>query len=62
MKNPLTSIIGVNEASLLWGYSPGYIKNLCAKGKIKAKKIGNTWIIDRKQSITTIKNPNTRIQ
>lgn len=45
----LENIIGVEEAAKLWGLSPGYIKNLCAEGKIKAKKIGKTWIIDKNQ-------------
>lgn len=42
-------VMGVDEASELWELSPGYIKNLCAKGKIKSKKIGKTWIIDKEQ-------------
>lgn len=45
----LDNIIGVEEASKLWNLSPGYIKNLCAEGKIKSKKIGKTWIIDKTQ-------------
>jgi excisionase family DNA binding protein len=45
----LENVIGVDEASKLWGLSPGYIKNLCAEGKIIAKKIGNTWVIDKDQ-------------
>lgn len=45
----LENIIGVEEAAKLWNLSPGYIKNLCAEGKIKAKKIGKTWIIDKRQ-------------
>lgn len=48
----LTQIMGVKEAGIKWGLSEGYIKNLCAEGKIKAVKIGKTWIIDRNQ-----KNP-----
>ncbi|PEV02228.1 DNA-binding protein [Bacillus thuringiensis] len=44
----LSYIIGVNEASLITGLSTGYIKNLCAEGKIPAKKIGKTWIIDKR--------------
>lgn len=51
----LENIIGVEEASQLWGLSPGYIKNLCAEGRLKAKKIGKTWIIDKNQ-------PNPRIK
>lgn len=50
----LENCIGVDEASALWGLSPGTIKNYCAAGKIVSKKIGNTWIIDRNQE-----NPKT---
>ena len=46
----LKNIIGVDEASKLWGLSPGYIKNLAAEGKIEAKKIGKTWVIDKTQT------------
>jgi hypothetical protein len=47
--NVLENIIGVKEASELWGLDASYIKNLCAQGKVKAKKIGNTWVIDKRQ-------------
>lgn len=39
--------IGVNDAAILLNVSPGHIKNLCAEGKILAKKIGKTWVINR---------------
>jgi hypothetical protein len=42
-------VMGVDEASQIWELSAGYIKNLCAEGKIKSKKIGKTWIIDKFQ-------------
>lgn len=45
----LDKIMGVEEASQLWGLSSGYIKNLCAAGKIEARKIGKTWIILKEQ-------------
>lgn len=45
----IDSVMGVEEASVLWNLSAGYIKNLCAEGKIKAKKIGKTWIIEKHQ-------------
>jgi hypothetical protein len=45
----LENVIGVKEASLLWGLEPSYIKNLCAEGKVISKKIGNTWVIDKNQ-------------
>ena len=50
MKNVLEKIMGVDEASKLWGLSSGYIKNLCASGKIASKKIGKTWVILKDQS------------
>jgi excisionase family DNA binding protein len=43
----LDNIIGVEEASKLLKLSPGYIKNLCAAGKLPAKKIGKTWVLDK---------------
>lgn len=43
------TIMGVDEAAKVWGLSAGYIKNLCAAGKVEALKIGKTWVIDRKQ-------------
>jgi hypothetical protein len=45
----LENIMGVQEASESWGLAPSYIKDLCANGKIKAKKIGKTWVIDKNQ-------------
>jgi hypothetical protein len=42
----LENIVGVEEAARYWGLSPGYVKNLCAEGKVIAKKIGKTWVID----------------
>jgi len=45
----LSNIMGVNEAANLWGLKPGYIKNLCAAGKVIAVKIDNRWIIDKGQ-------------
>ncbi len=45
----LENVMGVEEASERWNLSPGYIKNLCAEGKVEAKKIGKTWIIDKEQ-------------
>lgn len=56
MNNPLDLVIGVSEASVRWGLSPGYIKNLCSNGKISAKKIGKTWVIDSTQKLSIAKN------
>lgn len=46
----LENVMGVDEASEVWELSPGHIKNLAAENKIKAKKIGKTWVIDKTQA------------
>lgn len=51
----LDNIMGVNEAAKLWGLKPGYIKNLCAAGKVRAVKIDNRWIMDRNQPNPSVK-------
>jgi hypothetical protein len=45
----LENVIGVEEAAELWGLKASYVKNLCAQGKVKAKKISGKWIIDKHQ-------------
>lgn len=45
----LESVIGVEEAAEMWGLSPGTVKNYCTDRKVKAKKIGKTWVIDKDQ-------------
>lgn len=45
----LDKVMGVNEAAELWSLSPGTVKNLCAAGKVIARKIDNRWIIDKNQ-------------
>ncbi|MGH1047674.1 helix-turn-helix domain-containing protein [Bacillus mycoides] len=47
MDRLLHNVIGVNEAASILNISPGHVKNLCAQGKIVAKKIGKTWVINR---------------
>lgn len=51
----LDQIMGVNEAAAHWGLSPGTIKNLCAAGKVFARKIDNRWIIDKNQPNPSVK-------
>jgi excisionase family DNA binding protein len=43
----LDNIIGTTEASKILGLSPDHVKLLCRQGKIKAKRIGKTWVIDK---------------
>ncbi|MDA1861188.1 helix-turn-helix domain-containing protein [Bacillus cereus group sp. BY122LC] len=47
MDSNLHNAIGVNEAASILNLSSGHVKNLCAQGKIVAKKIGKTWVIDK---------------
>jgi hypothetical protein len=48
-QHTLNNVMGVEEASDLWGLKPGTIKNYCADGIVQAKKIGQTWVIDKNQ-------------
>jgi hypothetical protein len=48
--NILDRIMGVKEAGELWGLSPDRVKGLCQSGEVKAKKIGNSWALDRNQA------------
>ena len=34
----LSNVIGVNEVAFILNVSPGHVKNLCAEGKIVAKR------------------------
>ncbi|GGH83480.1 excisionase family DNA binding protein [Pullulanibacillus pueri] len=43
----LDMIIGVEKAAELLGLTPGTVKNYCSEGKLKATKVGNTWILDK---------------
>ena len=45
----LNAIMDANEAAELWGLKPTYIKDLCALGKVQARKIGGSWIIVKDQ-------------
>lgn len=56
--NPLDYVIGVDKASEQWGLSAGYIKNLCAAGKMNCIKIGKTWVIDKTQDNPKQENTN----
>lgn len=47
--NVLDQIMGVQEAGELWGLSPDRVKGLCQKGEVIAKKIGNSWVLDKNQ-------------
>lgn len=42
-------IMDTKEASELWGLSQDYLKVLCQKGELKAKKIGRSWAIFKGQ-------------
>jgi hypothetical protein len=41
-------IIDTKQASVLSGYSQRHIERLCSSGSVKAKKVGFSWIIDRR--------------
>lgn len=45
----LNNVMGVIEASRLWGLHPDYIKKLAQQKKVIARKIGQTWILVKDQ-------------
>lgn len=47
--NPLTNIMGTVEAARLWGYEESSVKKMCQQGKLKAVRIGKTWVLDKNQ-------------
>lgn len=48
--NPLDHIMGVSQASEIWGVDPSTIKKMCSSGRIPAVKIGDTWILRKDQA------------
>lgn len=45
----LDKIMGVSEASELWGFSPDHIKKMCRDEDVNAVNIGNRWILEKHQ-------------
>lgn len=39
-----TRLISLPEAAELYGFNPQYLSRLAKKGRLKARKIGNSWI------------------
>lgn len=42
--NDKTRLISLPEAAELYGFSPDYLGNLARKGRLKAQKVGNSWV------------------
>lgn len=41
----LSQIMGIEEASRKWGLEASTIRKMCMSGQIKARKIGDTWLM-----------------
>ncbi len=39
-----TRLISLPEAAELYGFNPQYLSRLAKKGRLQAKKVGNSWI------------------
>ena len=37
-------LIGLREASEMYGFSYGYLRQLAGRGRLEAVKIGNSWV------------------
>lgn len=42
-------LITSKQAAESFGFTSDYIRRMCVDGRIKAEKLGNTWIIDLKE-------------
>jgi len=42
-------VMGTEEAAERWDLSQDHIKRLCRDGKVIAKRIGKTWVLERDQ-------------
>lgn len=47
--NPLNEIMSTEEASKLWGVHQDHVKRLCREGKVKCRKFGKTYILQKGQ-------------
>jgi len=47
LRQSIENTMGVEDAAIRWGLAPGTVKNLCAAGKVTARKIGKTWVIPK---------------
>lgn len=39
-----TRLISLTDAATLYGFSAKYLSNIAKKGRLKAQKIGNSWV------------------
>jgi len=44
----MDELISVKQGKALTGYSGGYLRQLAIKGRIEARKIGNSWALNTK--------------
>lgn len=42
-------LITCTKAAIELGFSTAHIRRMCAEGKIKAEKLGKTWLIGEKE-------------
>lgn len=43
-QNDKTRLISLPEAADLYGFNPQYLSRLAKKGRLGAKKVGNSWV------------------
>jgi hypothetical protein len=42
-QNDKNRLISLAEAAEIYGYNPNYLRNLALRGRLVARKIGNSW-------------------
>lgn len=49
----LDHLISADDAAKMWGITPQHVRRLCESGDVRAKKVGKTWVIDKRQENPT---------
>lgn len=43
-QDDLSRLISLSEAAEMYGFNPDYLRTLAQRGRLKATKIGNSWV------------------
>lgn len=55
--NLLDEIMTTEEASKLWGVHQDHVKRLCREGKVKCRKFGKMYILQKNQPKPGMRKP-----
>ena len=53
-------LLSLNEAAQLYGFSSDYLRNLAQKGRLRAQKVGTSWVTTPRDIETYIRSRKKR--